>query len=284
MARQSKTSQHRTLPGATPRRRTTSTPAIPPAGTERTLLHSGTSGYAYKEWLGTFYPEDLSSDSWLSYYASQLSSVEINNTFYRMPRTHVVEQWCAQVPEDFKFVFKASRRISHQKRLKDVEEATEYLGKRALTFGSRLGCVLLQLPPNMRIHTDRLQRFIELLPHNVPCAFEFRHPSWAVEEVDTILRQGGHTRVTTDDDEQAKVTELEHFDWHYLRLRRSRYTKPALVRWGKLIQQSAAKQAYVYFKHEDAGAGPKLAARFAALYGEAELTRKPAPRRASRST
>ncbi len=141
-------------------------------------LYVGTSGYSYDEWKGSFYPEDLPAKRMLSYYAERLSSVEINNTFYRLPKGSVLEGWADQVPEDFRFSIKASRRITHFARLKpEAREPTEYMMSALTSLGTRLGVVLFQLPPNLKAEVDRLVAFLDLLPPGTPAAFEFRHES-----------------------------------------------------------------------------------------------------------
>ena len=229
-----------------------------------TKIHAGTSGYSYKEWRGVFYPEEVHQEQWLSYYASQLPSVEINNTFYRMPRKHVVETWRDSVPASFRFVIKASRRITHQSRLKDAEESTGYLLERAEVLGRKLGALLFQLPPYFQADLERLKKFQDLLPDHVPVAFEFRHESWLQGEVSEALANRGHARVVSHDGEEANLALLSG-KLAYLRLRASNYTDSALRRWQEKIAATGAENAFVFFKHEDAGGGPRLAARFLAL-------------------
>ena len=244
-------------------------------------IRAGTSGYSYKEWRGAFYPEDLSPDDWLSYYASQLDAVEINNTFYRMPKTHVVEAWRDAVPEHFRFVLKASRRITHQGRLLNVEEATGYLVDRARILENHLGALLFQLPPNMKADVERLKRFQGFIPDDIPVAFEFRNSTWDTNSVDTALRDAGHAKVVSHDSAETKASESAILGGPltYLRLRAERYSKPELRKWASRVIKSSPQQALVFFKHEDAGAGPKLAKQF--LENAAQLAAKPAPARAS---
>ncbi len=241
-------------------------------------IRAGTSGYSYKEWRGSFYPEDLGPDEWLSYYASQLPAVEINNTFYRMPKTHVVEGWRDAVPDDFRFVLKASRRITHMKRLKDAEEPLGYLVDKARILGDKLGAVLFQLPPNFPVNVERLAAFVNLLPADLPAVFEFRHASWfdpaAAGETADLLGERG---LVVNDDGAAAPDAIPTFGPAYLRLRAERYTKPQLKRWFKALEARGDGNAYVFFKHEDAGAGPRLARQFLAL-AATTLSRKPAAR------
>ena len=233
-----------------------------------TEFRAGTSGYSYKEWRGSFYPEGLSADAWLGYYAERLPAVEINNTFYRMPRSHVVEQWRDSVPDTFRFVIKASRRITHQLRLRGAEEPLGYLLARAETLGEKLGALLFQLPPYMRLDLDRLTAFQAELPESLPVAFEFRHESWSVPEVDEALRVCGHARVVTHDEGDPPEPLLEN-PLAYLRLRAPSYSAAQLRGWRDRVTDSGAERAFVFFKHEDAGAGPKLADRFMKLVGRA---------------
>ncbi|MEM8766882.1 MAG: DUF72 domain-containing protein [Pseudomonadota bacterium] len=224
---------------------------------------AGTSGYSYKEWRGVFYPEQSQPDEWLELYGSRLPTVEINNTFYRMPRSHVVETWRDSVPEDFRFVIKASRRITHQKRLKDADEPVGILLKQTSLLGEKLGALLFQLPPQQRLNLDRLQSFQALLPEGIPAAFEFRHSSWNDESVDRALADRGHVRVLSHDG-GAEVPAIERGPLCYLRLRASDYSAPELGEWRERVDGSGADVAFVFFKHEDAGGGPRMATEFLA--------------------
>ena len=154
-----------------------------------TKILAGTSGYSYKGWRGHFYPEDLPQDQWLNYYSRQLPTVEINNTFYRMPQSHVMETWRDAVPDDFQFVIKANRRITHQGRLKNVEQTMGYLLERTGILGEKLGAVLFQLPPYMKMDLERLQSFQSLLPDQFPAAF--RIPARLLERSKSRHRLGG---------------------------------------------------------------------------------------------
>jgi len=246
---------------------------------DRTRIRAGTSGYSYKEWRGTFYPPAVHQDEWLSYYSSRLPTVEINNTFYRMPRKHVVETWRDSVPDSFRFVIKASRRITHQSRLNNAEESTAYLLERADLLGDKLGAILFQLPPYMRLDLDRLTAFQTLLPEGLPVAFEFRHESWSAREVDQALQSRGHGRVVTHDVD-SPTAALMSSSLTYLRLRAPNYTPAALRRWQEKIEASGAECAFVFFKHEDAGAGALMAEEFLALVEAG--AEAPAPKRAAK--
>ncbi len=151
-------------------------------------LHAGTSGFSYKAWKGPFYPADLPAGKMLEAYARQLPAVEINNTFYRLPKASVLASWAAQVPESFRFAIKASRGITHFKRLKNVAEATRYLLQTTEVLGERLGVILFQLPPNFPRDLACLEVFLDLLPEGTRAAFEFRHDSWHEEETYELLK------------------------------------------------------------------------------------------------
>ncbi len=245
-----------------------------------TKIRAGTSGYSYKEWRGPFYPDDLPQDQWLTYYSEQLPTVEINNTFYRMPKDHVVAAWRDAVPDNFKFVIKASRRITHQHRLNNADEATGYLIKRTDVLGDKLGVVLFQLPPNMRLNLERFEQFLELLPAGYPSAFEFRHESWNTPEVDALLHKFGAAKVISHDDPSAPV-EVPPATRVYLRLRGSHYSPAMLKKWYQAAAIATAEEAFVFFKHEDDGAGPKMAQQF--LKSGQPAQPKRAPRRTAQS-
>jgi uncharacterized protein YecE (DUF72 family) len=227
-------------------------------------LHVGTSGYSYKEWKGNFYPEDLEAKDMLSYYGERLDSVEINNTFYRLPKVSVLESWASQVPETFRFSIKASRRITHFTRLKEeAREPTEYLLSTITALGDRLGVLLFQLPPNLKKDTPRLAHFLGMLPEGTPCAFEFRHETWKDDEVYEALRKRDMAFVCADtDDSEEDSSPVATASWGYLRLRRPGYDDAHLARWAERVATSDWRRAFVFLKHEDEGAGPRLAARF----------------------
>lgn len=228
------------------------------------VIRAGTSGYSYKSWCGDFYPAGTKSQDYLSAYAAQLPTVEINNTFYRMPKTHVLEQWRDQVPEDFRFVIKASRRITHMGRLKNVDEATGYLLRGLDVLGEKLGCVLFQLPPNMRLDRDRLLAFQDLLPESLPVAFEFRHESWNDVDVDALLSARNHALVINDETGQ-KPKAMPGGPLIYARLRAESYSPRVLKQWHAQIAAADSEQSFVFFKHEESAAGPQLALNFMAL-------------------
>jgi uncharacterized protein YecE (DUF72 family) len=228
-------------------------------------LYVGTSGYSYKEWKGSFYPEKLPAKDMLPYYAERLQAVELNNTFYRMPQPSMVESWKAQVPGSFRFSVKASQRITHFKRLNEVSEETRLMVDTVSALEDRLGVILFQLPPNMKKDLQRLESFLVQLPAEVPATFEFRHPTWFDDEVLALL--GKHNRaLCVSDTDDLPVNQIDKTaDWGYLRLRRVNYDEADLKHWIKKIKAQKWKNTFVFFKHEDEGTGPKLAAQFLKL-------------------
>jgi uncharacterized protein YecE (DUF72 family) len=226
-------------------------------------LYCGTSGFSFKEWKGPFYPAKLPADEMLGFYAARLPTVEINNTFYRMPQQSVLEGWAAKVPETFRFAVKAPRRISHVKQLKDCEEEAGYLFKTVASLGPRLGAVLVQLPPHSRVDVEKLRLFLALVPREIPTAFEFRHPSWQDERVFAALRDHGAAWVTADNDGGSPPELPATADWTYLRLRAPEYSPETLRAWQARCAQF--ERAFVYFKHEDGAAGPAFAQRMSSL-------------------
>ena len=224
-------------------------------------FYVGTSGFSYKQWKEVFYPEGLKDSDMLSYYASHLGAVEINNTFYRMPKRTVLQNWSSETPELFRFVIKASRRITHQKRLKETDEPMQYLLKNTAVLGDKLGALLFQLPPNMRCNIERLKSFLALIPDNVPAALEFRHESWFDEAVFECLRNQNVALVHAQS-EGSSLPFVATANWGYFRLRNPAYDKRSLQKWADTAAKAGFEDCHVYFKHEDDGAGPKLAMKF----------------------
>lgn len=229
-------------------------------------LWVGTSGFAYKEWKGRFYPEDLPDKEMLAHYAGRLPAVEINNTFYRMPTEKLLLGWAEQVPERFRFSIKASRRITHQKKLADAAEETEYLLRTVSVLAGRMGPVLFQLPPYLRKDDGLLASFLELLPPTVPAAFEFRHASWLDDATLDLLATRGVALCVAETEEGVDAPRLGTAGWGYLRLRRTDYGEEELAAWAERVAEQGWSDAYVFFKHEDEAEGPRFAERFLELF------------------
>ncbi len=236
-------------------------------------LFVGTSGFSYPEWRGGFYPADLGEDKMLRYYAERLPSVELNNTFYRMPRAELIERWRAEVPEDFCFAVKAPRRITHIARLKNTGEEVAYLDRVIGTLGARLGPILFQLPPFLKKDAPLLEAFLAELPKSMKPAFEFRHVSWFDDETYAILRAAGAALVGGDVDEGPSPPLVATADFGYLRLRAASYDAEGLAEWSRRIAEQPWQAAYVYLKHEYLG--PSYAKRL--LDPNAPLPEAPPP-------
>jgi uncharacterized protein YecE (DUF72 family) len=226
-------------------------------------IHVGTSGYAYKEWVGKFYPEKISTKEMLRFYSGRLNTVEINNTFYRMPKESVLRSWAEQVTRDFVFALKAPQVITHLKRLRDVSEETEYLFRMLSVLDRKLGPVLFQFPKSFRVDKSVLEDFIGLIPDDRACAFEFRNPSGHSDEILDLLSEKGSSLCIADTDEDPANEIIHKASWGYLRLRRSYYTDADLSQWLERILSQKWERAFVFFKHEDDNAsGPEMAVRF----------------------
>ena len=226
------------------------------------MLYVGTSGYSYKEWKGSFYPEKIPAKDMLSYYASRFQAVELNNTFYRLPQTSMIESWKAQVPDDFRFSVKASQLITHFKQLKDAANETRFMLKRISAFEEHLGVVFFRLPPDMKKDIKRLETFLKHLPADTPAAFQLEDPTWSDDKVFALLRSQNCALSVTDTDDMP-ISHIEKTsDWGYMRLRRASYSKAELKKWITQMRAQEWKNTFVFFKHEDEGTGPKLAAQF----------------------
>jgi len=228
----------------------------------------GTSGYSYPEWKGNFYPEKMAAKDMLHFYATRFPTVEINNTFYRMPKEDVLKGWADQVPEHFAFVIKASQRITHMKRLKECGELLSYLYRVTATMGPRLGPLLFQLPPNFKKDVPRLKGFFDDMPERRRVAVEFRHASWFDDEVFETLRAQGAALCVADTGEEPVAPLVATTDWGYLRLRRENFSDDELRDWAKRIREQPWSDAFVFLKHEEEGKGPKLAARLTEFFAK----------------
>ncbi len=226
-------------------------------------LLAGTSGYSFKEWKGSFYPDDIKADGMLAFYSTRFPTIEINNTFYRLPKEHVLLDWASQVPEEFIFAIKASQRITHHTRLKaESESLVQFLLKNTAVLGDRMGPILFQLPPNLKKDLPRLQGFLRYLPSDRRYTFEFRHESWWEEDVFSTLRDRDIAMCISEQAE-LKCPVVSTASWGYLRLHRLDYDQAALEEWAKCVTSQAWSEAYVYLKHDEgAGSGPPAVEAF----------------------
>jgi uncharacterized protein YecE (DUF72 family) len=219
-------------------------------------LLAGASGYAYKEWCGSFYPDKIKSDDMLAWYGERLPTVEINNTFYRMPKPTVLEHWAQVTPPGFRFAIKASRRITHDARIKaDAADSVDYLYRMLASLGDKLAAVLFQLPPNLKKDLARLEAFLKMLPDNHRAAFEFRNDSWFDDEVYALLRQANAALVLSEREDNAPPPLVETAPWGYLRLRLEEYSEDDLRHWAQRIATTSWNDALVYFMHEPTAPG-----------------------------
>jgi len=224
--------------------------------------YAGTSGWAYASWKPEFYPAKLSAARFLSHYAERLNSVEVNSTFRQIAGEESLLRWAEATPGDFRFAVKAHQRITHSKRLRDVAEiAAEFLASlEPLRKAKKLGPVLFQLPPNFKCDVARLRDFLAGLPPWVRAAFEFRHESWFSEDVYSTLRKGG-AALCLAESEELKTPEVVTADFHYLRLRKERYSRKTVAQRVRRLARSG--DVFAYFKHEETPEG--------ALHAEALL-------------
>jgi len=220
-------------------------------------LHAGASGYSFKEWCGSFYPEKMKPDAMLAWYAERLPTVEINNTFYQMPKAAVLEKWAQATPPEFRFAIKASRRITHDGRLKpdNVRDSVDYLYRTLATLGDRRGPLLFQLPPFMKKDLPRLQEFLQLLPPDHGASFEFRNDSWFADDVYAALRAANAALVLSEREDNAPPPLLETAPWGYVRLRLEEYSDDDLRSWARRVATTHWKDIYVYFMHEPTAPG-----------------------------
>ena len=226
---------------------------------------AGTSGYSFKEWCGTFYPEKLPASAMLRYYAERLATVEINNTFYRMPSETTLVHWAAEVPPHFAFALKAPRRITHDKRLVEAGPLVSELARRAAALKDKLGVILFQLPPFLKKDLPRLTDFLAIAT-GPRIAVEFRHESWRCDDVYDALRSQGAMLCVTDTD-RGETPFVATSDHAYLRLRRTHYDDGDLQAWLDRIAVQPLERIYVYFMHEDEAMGTRFALRLMELWG-----------------
>ncbi len=231
-------------------------------------LLAGTSGYAYPSWKPDFYPEDVAQSHFLRYYASRLSCVEINYTFRHMPTEKTLTSWVAATPPGFMFAMKAHQRITHTFRLREgAKEPLEYFlaSLKPLRDAGRLGPVLLQLPPNLKLDHERLARFLDLLPPDQRFTFEFREASWFCDEVYDLLR-AHNASLCVAEAEPLTVPDVVTADFVYYRLRKPPYDELALARLRRRSADLLAegRDVYLVFKHEEDAGGALEAERILA--------------------
>ena len=231
-------------------------------------IHIGTSGFAHKEWKGSFYPEKIPAKDMLRYYGTQLGSVEINNTFYHMPNGTVLASWASQVGSDFVFALKAPQVITHMKRLQHVSSETGYFFKSLSVLEKKLGPVLFQFPKTFRADPAVLKEFLALVPQGALCAFEFRSPTWRDETTLNLLREKRCSLCIAEDDETPAGEIVSTAAWGYLRLRRNDYNDGDLDQWAERILAQKWDKAFVYFKHEGEVGGAEMAMRFRKIVEE----------------
>jgi uncharacterized protein YecE (DUF72 family) len=220
-------------------------------------LLAGASGYSFKEWCGSFYPDKMKADAMLEWYSQRLPTVEINNTFYRMPKPSVLENWAQTTPGHFRFAIKASRRITHDARIKadGARDSVDYLYRMLESLGGKLGAVLFQLPPNLKKDLPRLTDFLALLPQGHHAAFEFRNETWFSDDVYALLHSAQAALVLSEREDNAPPPLVQTAPWGYVRLRLENYSDDDLKRWAERIAGTAWQQTYVYFMHEPTAPG-----------------------------
>ena len=237
------------------------------------MLRVGTSGWQYRHWRGRFYPLGVPTGRWLEHYAARFATVEVNNTFYRLPAASTFEQWAARVPDDFVVAVKASRYLTHIRRLRDPVDPVNLLLERARLLGSRLGPVLVQLPPDMPVATDRLDETLRAFAGRVRVAVEPRHTSWWCDEVRGVLTEHGAALCLADRASRPITPLWRTADWTYLRFHhgtgtpRPCYGERALASWAARIQDQwgGTADGYVYFNNDPEGCAVRDCVVFARL-------------------
>jgi uncharacterized protein YecE (DUF72 family) len=217
----------------------------------------GTSGWQYRDWRGAFYPDGLRQSDWLSFYARRFGTVEVNNAFYRLPDADVFARWAAHTPPDFIVAVKASRYLTHIRRLKEPTEPVNRLLERARALGPKLGPILLQLPPNLPAGLDDLATTLAAFPKSIKVAVEFRHPSWYTEATTAVLAEHDAAFCWADSP-RRRTPEWRTASWGYLRMHGGRasprpcYGRQALRGWAKRLADvfKPSEDVYVYFNND----------------------------------
>lgn len=232
----------------------------------------GTSGWQYRHWWGPFYPRDLSPAGWLEYYAARFATVELNASFYRLPSATTFAGWARRLPADFVMAVKASRYLTHVRRLQDPEEPVQRLLDGARALGERLGPVLLQLPPGLDLHPARLEATLACFPSEVRVAVELRDRSWFVDEVRSVLERHKAALCLADRGSRPVSPVWPTTTWTYLRFHQGQgrpapgYGDTALRRWlERLLAEPRWEVGYVYFNNDAECCAVRDAVRFAAL-------------------
>jgi uncharacterized protein YecE (DUF72 family) len=229
------------------------------------LLWIGTSGFQYPEWKGKFYPEKIFATQMLPYYAERFESTEVNYSFRRIPSRKTIDAWDAATPRRFKLSFKAPQRVTHFAKLRDCAKTLQTFRDAVSPLGKKLGAVLFQLPPTFKIDTPLLNSFLDDLPRGMRAAFEFRHESWFNDNVFACLRKH-KSALCIAETEQLTTPVVSTARFGYLRLRREDYRRSELAQWAEFVRaQTRWREAFVYFKHEESGVGPKFARLFKKL-------------------
>lgn len=226
----------------------------------------GTSGFQYTEWKGNFYPEDLPAAKMLPFYAERLNTTEINYTFHRIPSPKTIDNWNKLTPVQFRFALKAPQKITHWLKLRECADTLRYFCDTVSALGEKLGPVLFQLPPNFKKDTFVLADFVNCFPSGLRAAFEFRHDSWFSDDVWEILKTQ-NVALCLNETADFAAPKISTADYGYLRLRREDYVASDVQRWTEFVldQKSNWRDVFVYFKHEEAGIGPKLASQMTKL-------------------
>lgn len=247
----------------------------------------GTSGWQYASWRGRFYPEKLRQADWLEHYAARFQTVEVNNAFYRLPEASTFASWAGRTPDDFVVVVKASRYLTHIKRLKDPEEPVARFLERARHLGPKLGPVLVQLPPNLQADVARLDAALAQFPPDVRVTVELRHPTWFTDETRAVL-EARNSALCLADSPHRDTPLWRTAGWGYLRMHegpgdpRPCYSRGALDPWARRLADlwSPDEEVYAFFNNDPLGCAPRDAAVFAEALDAAGLaaTRVPSTR------
>ncbi|MCW2613425.1 MAG: hypothetical protein JWN08_419 [Frankiales bacterium] len=239
-------------------------------------VHVGTSGWQYRDWRGRLYPQDLPQRLWLEHHAQAFATVEVNNSFYRLPAREVFEQWAARTPPDYVVTVKASRFLSHVKRLKEPAEPVARLMDRAAGLGDKIGPVLLQLPPDLQVDAGRLDACLACFPESTRVAVEPRHPSWWVPDLREVLTARGAALVWADRGSQPVAPLWRTADYGYLRLHAGGgddvwpYAEPVLREWAVRLAQTwdDDEDVFAYTNNDPGGAAVRDAVALAGLLRE----------------